>query len=218
MGFALFIMQDELLKERERIMEAATVTDFELAREAAVGDQVAFETLYRRHCRKVYSLCLRMLANQTDAEDVTQDVFVRVYRKISTFQGDAAFTTWLYRLTVNSVLMYLRKKRRRQWEQSTDDEVLQSLADGSVLSRQHEISMIDRIALEQAIAQLPTGYRNVLVLHDVEGFEHEGVGQMLGISAGTSKSQLHKARMKLRKLLLAKRRATQPVPTKTYAY
>ena len=199
-------------------MEAATVTDFQLARAAAAGDQSAFEALYQQHHRKVYSLCLRMLANQTDAEDVTQEVFVQVYRKISTFQGESAFTTWLYRLTVNSVLMYLRKKRRRQWEQPADDEVLQSLAEESALPRQHEISIIDRIALEQAIAQLPTGYRTVLVLHDVEGFEHEEIGQMLGITAGTSKSQLHKARMRMRKLLLAKRRVTQPVPTKACAF
>ena len=199
-------------------MQAATMTDFELARAAAAGDQLAFEKLYQQHHRKVYSLCLRMLGNQTDAEDVTQDVFIQVYRKINTFQGESAFTTWLYRLTVNSVLMYLRKKSRKHREESTEDEMLQNWAESRALSHRHEISMIDRIALEQAIAQLPTGYRHVLVLHDLEGFEHEEIGRMLGIAVGTSKSQLHKARMKLRKLLLAKRRAKQPVATRVQAY
>jgi RNA polymerase sigma-70 factor (ECF subfamily) len=195
--------------------EIMPISDFELA-QAAADDETAFERLYRAHARKVYSLCLRMLGNQTDAEDVTQDVFVRVYRKINTFQGESAFTTWLYRLAVNSALMFLRKKSRKHREESTDGEALRSLAEDHVLPRQHEVPMIDRIALEQAIAKLPTGYRTVLVLHDVEGFEHEEIGQMLGIAVGTSKSQLHKARMKLRKLLLAKRRAKQPMLTKTH--
>lgn len=199
-------------------METATMTDFELARAAATGDQLAFEKLYQQHHRKVYSLCLRMLGNQTDAEDVTQDVFIQVYRKINTFQGESAFTTWLYRLTVNCVLMFLRKKRRKHQEESTEDATLQNLAESRALSHQHEIPMIDRIALEQAIAKLPTGYRHVLVLHDVAGFEHEEIGRMMGITVGTSKSQLHKARMKLRKLLLAKRRAKQPMPMRAYAF
>ncbi|MBI3950078.1 MAG: sigma-70 family RNA polymerase sigma factor [Acidobacteria bacterium] len=196
-------------------MEAATLTDFQLARAAAAGDQAAFETLYRRHYRRVYSICLRMLRNQTEAEDATQDVFVQVYRKISTFHGDSAFTTWLYSLVVNTVLMYLRNKRRKYREQPTDDEALQGLAPHRALWHQHEIPLIDRLALEQAIARLPAGYRTVFVLHDVEGFGHEEISQILGISAGTSKSQLHKARIRLRELLLAKRRVTH---TKTYAY
>jgi RNA polymerase sigma-70 factor (ECF subfamily) len=197
---------------------ATTITDFDLVRSVVAGDQPAFETLYQRHHRKVYSLCLRMLGNQADAEDAMQDVFVQVYRRINTFQGESAFTTWLYRLTVNVVLMSLRKKSRKHREEPTEDEVLQSLADNAALSHSHQVPIIDRIALEQAIEQLPSGYRHVLVLHDMEGFEHEEIGQMLGITAGTSKSQLHKARMKLRKLLLAKRRMKQPIPTTAYAF
>lgn len=195
-----------------------TTTDFELARSIAGGDQAAFETLYQRHYRKVYSLCLRMLSNQADAEDVTQEVFVQIYRKIGSFHGESAFTTWLYRLTVNAVLMSIRKRNRKHREQSTEDEVLHNLVDSKAVSRPHEFPMVDRIALEQAIGQLPLGYRKVLVLHDVEGFEHEEIGEILGITAGTSKSQLHKARMKLRKLLLSKRRVKQPMPAGAFAF
>jgi RNA polymerase sigma-70 factor (ECF subfamily) len=183
------------------------ISDFELAQATAAGDEMAFEQIYRAHARKVYSLCLRMLGNPTEAEDVTQDVFVKLYRKIGTFQGDAALSTWLYRLTVNTVLMHLRRQQRKQKEQPMEGDSLQSLAEDRSLNRRAEVSLIDRIALERAIAQLPTGYRAVLVLHDVEGYEHEEIARMLGIRVGTSKSQLHKARLKMRKLLLAKPRA-----------
>jgi len=187
------------------------ISDLELAQASAAGDEVAFEKIYRAHFRKVYSLCLRMLGNPTDAEDVSQDVFVQLYRKIGGFQGDSALSTWLYRLTVNTVLMHLRHKQRKQKEEPTEDESLQGLADLSRLDRRDEVSLIDRITLERAIAQLPSGYRHVLVLHDIEGYEHEEIGRMLGISAGTSKSQLHKARLKLRKVLLAKHPAKHPI-------
>jgi len=115
-------------------------------------------------------------------------------------------------------MMYLRKKRRRRREQPTEDGVLESFAEAQALWCQNEIPMIDRIALKQAIAQLPTGYHRVLLLHDLEGFGHEEIGQLLGISAGTSKSQLHMARARLKKLLLAPCPATDPALTKTYAY
>lgn len=194
------------------IMEATIpLTDFELAQASAAGDEMAFETIYRTHFRRVYSLCLRMLGNPTDAEDVTQDVFIQLYRKIGSFQGDSALSTWLYRMTVNTVLMYLRHKQRKHKEQAVEDESLQSLAEVDQFKHRDEVSLTDRIALERAIAQLPAGYRSVLVLHDIEGYEHEEIGQMLGISVGTSKSQLHKARLKLRKLILGKRREKQPI-------
>lgn len=185
-------------------MEATMpLSDFELAQASAAGDEMAFETIYRIHFRRVYSLCLRMLGNPTDAEDVTQDVFVQLYRKIGSFQGDSALSTWLYRMTVNTVLMHLRHEQRKHKEQAVEDESLQSLAEVDPFAHHDEVSLTDRIALERAIAQLPVGYRSVLVLHDIEGYEHEEIGQMLGISVGTSKSQLHKARLKLRKLLLS---------------
>jgi RNA polymerase sigma-70 factor (ECF subfamily) len=197
------------------IAETILRSDFELAQASAAGDEAAFERLYRAHVRKVYAICLRMLGNPTEAEDVTQDVFIRVYRKIRTFRGTSAFSTWLYRLTVNSVLMYVRNKRRNYREQSTHDEALEGSAQGWAHPRRYDLPLIDRLALEQAIAQLPDGYRRVLVLHDVEGFEHEEISRMLSIAVGTSKSQLHKARERLRQLLLAKGRVKQPGPTKS---
>lgn len=175
------------------------LTDLELAQASAAGEISAFEELYRRYQQKVYSLCWRMLGNVPDVEDVTQEVFIQLYRKIGTFKGAATLSTWLYRLTVNTVLMHLRTNRRKQREQLADDEEMEQAtvafrprADGSI---------INRIDLERAIRRLPPGYRAVFLLHDVEGYEHEEIAHILGIAVGTTKSQLHKARLRLRKLL-----------------
>jgi len=175
-------------------------SDYELAQAAASGRSEAFEELYQRHYRRVYSLCLRMLANPTEAEDLTQEVFVQLYRKIGSFRGESAFTTWLHRMTVNQVLMHFRK-RGVKLEQTTDegDELLNVVQSGT--ERPQAMPVVDRIGLDRAIAQLSPGYRSVFVLHDVEGYEHEEVATLLGISVGTSKSQLHKARLRLRSLL-----------------
>jgi RNA polymerase sigma-70 factor (ECF subfamily) len=173
---------------------ADSCTDLELAAQSAAGDVAAFERLYELHRRRVYSLCVRMLGNATDAEDVMQEVFLQVYRKIGTFRGEAAFTTWLYRLVVNQVLMHWRKRGIRPEETAAE-------GDASDVARSRPLPMVDRIALEQAIRRLPPGYRMVFLLHDVEGYEHEEIAAMLGCSVGTSKSQLHKARLKLRRLL-----------------
>ncbi len=178
------------------------VADFELARVAANGDMAAFEEIYKRHHRRVYSICLRMLQNASEAEDLTQDVFIQLYRKIGSFRGDSAFTTWLHRMTVNQVLMHFRK-RTVKYEKVTDEgETPDQIVSGTVNPLKMQI--VDKIALENAIGQLPDGYKNVFVLHDVEGFEHEEVARILGCSVGTSKSQLHKARLKLQKLLKKK--------------
>ncbi len=184
-------------------METMTmpISDLKLARASAAGDETAFERIYQEHARKVYSLCLRMLRNPTEAEDVTQEVFLQLYRKIGTFQGASTLSTWLHRLTVNTVLMYIRHKQRKAREEFVENELLQMSIDSRQFERRDESSHIDRIALERAIAQLPTGYRHVLVLHDVEGYEHSEIAERLGIHVGTSKSQLHKARMKLREVL-----------------
>lgn len=184
------------------IANTVASTDFQLTQKAAMGDMVAFEEIYQRHHRRVYSICLRMLQNAYEAEDLTQDVFIQLYRKIGSFRGDSAFTTWLHRMTVNQVLMHFRK-RNVKYEKVTDegetpDQVVNGTADPE------RMRVVDKIALENAIEQLPTGYKNVFVLHDVEGFEHEEVARILGCSVGTSKSQLHKARLKLRKLLKKK--------------
>ncbi len=175
------------------------ISDHSLARKAAGGDVQAFEELYARHNRRVYSLCLRMTGNAAEAEDLAQESFIQLFRKIGSFRGDSAFTTWLHRLTVNQVLMHFRKKSVRA-EKTTDEgetpvQVVRGTEDPA------RMPVIDRIALDRAIAQLPPGYRMVFVLHDVEGHEHEEIARMLGVAVGTSKSQLHKARMKLRGLL-----------------
>lgn len=180
----------------------ASTTDRNLAQLAAGGDMAAFEEIYQRHHRRVYSICLRMLQNAYEAEDLTQDVFIQLYRKIGSFRGDSAFTTWLHRMTVNQVLMHFRK-RNVKYEKTTEegetpDQIVTGTADPD------RMRVVDKIALENAIGQLPDGYKNVFLLHDVEGYEHEEVARILGCSVGTSKSQLHKARLKLRKLLKKK--------------
>jgi RNA polymerase sigma-70 factor, ECF subfamily len=177
-------------------------TDLELVRAAAAGDSRAFEKLYELHYRRVYSLCLRMLGNPAQAEDLTQDIFLQVYRKLGSFRGDSAFTTWLHRLTVNQVLMHFRK-RGVKMEQTTEEGDFTDVVD-TPLQSTRRASLIDRLALDQAIAELPPGYRTVFVLHDVEGYEHGEIAKLLGVSVGTSKSQLHKARMRLRDLLSKK--------------
>ena len=185
-----------------------TEKDFSLTQKAAAGSVAAFEMLYSRYHRRTYSLCLRMTSNATEAEDLTQEVFIQLYRKIGSFRGDSAFTTWLHRLTVNQVLMHFRR-RGVQSEKTTDDgEMPEQIVNGT--ENQNRMPIIDRIALDKAIAQLPNGYRTVFVLHDVEGFEHEEIARMLKLSVGTSKSQLHKARLKLRGLL---RKQNEPAQT-----
>ena len=186
----------------EAKLDVKTAKDFELTQAAANGNMTAFEEVYSRHHRRVYSICLRMLQNATEAEDLTQDVFIQLHRKIGSFRGDSAFTTWLHRLTVNQVLMHFRK-RNVKFEKTTEEgETPVQIVPGT--ENQSKMPVVDKIAIEHAIEQLPNGYRNVFMLHDVEGYEHEEVARILGCSVGTSKSQLHKARLKLRKLLQRK--------------
>jgi RNA polymerase sigma-70 factor (ECF subfamily) len=180
-------------------LELSKISDLMLAQKSADGSMEAFEELYRRHSRRVYSLCLRMTANVEKAEDLAQDVFVHLFRKIGSFRGQSAFTTWLHRVTVNQVLMHFRK-RSVKTELTTDDgETPVQIEVGT--SDPNAMPIIDRIALDKAIEQLPPGYKSVFILHDIEGHEHTEVAKILGCSVGTSKSQLHKARMKLRGLL-----------------
>ena len=174
-------------------------TDFELAQRSAAGDISAFEELYERHHRRVFSLCLRMTANTSEAEDLAQEAFIQLFRKIGSFRGESAFTTWLHRLTVNQVLMHFRKKGVKMEHTTDDGETPTQIVAGT---EDHlRMPVVDRIALDKAIQRLPPGYRTVFILHDVEGHEHEEIARLLGCSVGTSKSQLHKARMKLRQLL-----------------
>lgn len=181
---------------------SSAASDLDLTQAAARGEMDAFEALYERYYRRVYSLCLRMVANVTEAEDLTQEVFIQLLRKLGSFRGESAFTTWLHRLTVNHVLMHFRKRGVRLEKTMDEGEVPEQIEVGS--ERPQSMPVIDRIALDKAIAELPPGYRSVFVLHDVEGYEHEEVANLLGVSVGTSKSQLHKARMRLRTLLTKK--------------
>ena len=179
--------------------EPAPLSDYALAVAAGAGDMDAFEELYNRHNRRVYSLCLRMTQNPTEAEDLAQEAFIQLFRKIGSFRGDSAFTTWLHRLTVNQCLMHFRKKSVKVERTTEEGETPVQIVLGT--KDPNSMPVLDRIALDNALSQLPPGYRTVFVLHDIEGHEHEEIARMLGVAVGTSKSQLHKARMKLRKLL-----------------
>ncbi|MGI4755543.1 MAG: RNA polymerase sigma factor [Janthinobacterium lividum] len=167
------------------------------------GDPDAFSKLYALHKRRVYTLCLRMLGNVSEAEDMTQEAFLHLYRKLGSFRGESAFSTWLHRLTVNLVLMHLRKKGLQLV--SLEETINPSEEDAPKRdfgSRDPRLSgSVDRVALERAVSTLPPGYRLVFVLHDVEGYEHNEIAGMLECSTGNSKSQLHKARLKLREIL-----------------
>jgi RNA polymerase sigma-70 factor, ECF subfamily len=178
----------------------------ELIERAKQGDAQAFQALYDKHRRRVYSLCLRMTANTAEAEDLTQEAFLQLYRKIGTFRGESAFSTWLHRLSVNVVLMQLRKKSLpvvslEETTQGEDDTPKKDFgAEDLALA-----GSIDRLQLQKAVDDLPPGYRTIFVLHDVEGYEHNEIATIVGCSIGNSKSQLHKARMKLRDLLKMQR-------------
>jgi RNA polymerase sigma-70 factor (ECF subfamily) len=177
----------------------AQTSDYALTQAAAGGEMAAFERIYQRHHRRVYSLCLRMTQNPPEAEDLTQEVFIQLFRKIGSFRGESAFTTWLHRLTVNQVLMHFRKRSVKDEKTTEEGDTPEQIVPGT--EHYDRMPVVDRIALDKAISQLPRGYRTIFVLHDVEGYEHEEIAKMLGLSIGTSKSQLHKARRKLRDLL-----------------
>jgi RNA polymerase sigma-70 factor, ECF subfamily len=184
---------------RDKLNEAEAIE------RAQAGDPTVYEYLYRLHSRRVYALCLRMVRDTAEAEDLTQEAFLLLFRKIHTFRGESAFSTWLHRLAVNLVLMRLRKKSLpvvsieaildpdnesappRSLELGTPDLILEG--------------MIDRINLERSIQQLPAGFRKVFVLHDIQGYRHREIANLLGRSVGDSKSQLHKARKRLRESL-----------------
>jgi len=134
-----------------------------------------------------------------EAEDLAQEAFIQLFRKIGSFRGDSAFTTWLHRLTVNQVLMHFRKRSVKLERTTEEGETPVQIVRGT--ENPNRMTVLDRISLDKAMGQLPPGYRTVFILHDIEGHEHEEIAQMLGVAVGTSKSQLHKARMKLRALL-----------------
>lgn len=178
--------------------------NFDLVKRAQKGDADAFATLFHTHKTRVYSLCLRMTNNAAEAEDLAQDAFLQVFRKLSTFRGDSALSTWLYRIAVNTVLMHFRRKS--PCRVSLDELHNDSDGDKSVRreygSRDGRLeTSVTRVALARAISELPEGYRAIFLLHEVEGHQHREIAKLLGCSVGTSKSQLHKAKLRIRELL-----------------
>src|SRR5215471_13426797 len=169
------------------------------------GDPEFFKILYDLHRRRVFNLCLRMIQDWSRAEELTQDTFLQVYRRINTFRGDSAFTTWLHRIAVNIVLMHLRQNRARLHEISgalpSDEEQPSPILERLGTPDGRLSSALDRVSLEHAISHLPEGYRLIFVLHDIEGYEHHEIADLLGCSVGNTKSQLHKARLKIRRYL-----------------
>jgi RNA polymerase sigma-70 factor (ECF subfamily) len=184
-------------------LQGDKLTEAEAIARAKQGDATAFKVLYDLHKRRVYSLCLRMTQNTATAEDLTQEAFLQLFRKIGTFRGESAFSTWLHRMSVNVVLMQLRKKNLPivPIDDTTegDEEGTNRKEPGAPDERL--TGSIDRLRLQRAVDELPPGYRTIFVLHDVEGYEHNEIAEMVGCSIGNSKSQLHKARLKLRELL-----------------
>jgi len=180
------------------------LTEAEAIRLAQAGDAVAFEFLYELHSRRVYALCLRMVSNPSDAEDLMQEAFLQLFRKIGTFRSESAFSTWLHRMTVNVVLMRLRKKSLpvASLEEATEPDEDGGGPRKDIGAPDLRLSgAVDRVNLERSIDRLPPGYRTVFVLHDVQGYEHNEIAGIMGCSVGNSKSQLHKARTRLRDLL-----------------
>lgn len=188
----------------EEEIESSDVSEKETVRLAQEGDAAAFEQLYRRHCGLVYALCLRIVKNDTNAEDLTQEAFLMLFRKIHTFRGESKFSTWLHRLTVNVVLMRLRKKRCAEVPLDATSELGDENSGPLIELGGPDLRLsgvVDHMNLSRAIEQLPDGYRRMFVLHDVEGYEHHEIARILGCTMGNSKSELHKARVRLRELL-----------------
>jgi RNA polymerase sigma-70 factor (ECF subfamily) len=202
-------------KERQALLEPSNgpeqsrqngieLSESEAIRGSQRGEEDAFERIYQLHCRRVYALCLRMTENRAEAEDLTQEVFLTVFRKIQTFRGESAFSTWLHRITVNLVLMRLRKKTLLESSLEKTNEL-----DGDRGGPRGELrgpdlrlaGFIDRVNLQRAIKQLTPSHRLVVELHDVQGYKHREIAQIMDWSIGNSKAQLHRARRRLRELL-----------------
>jgi RNA polymerase sigma-70 factor, ECF subfamily len=185
-----------------------TESERSLVQRAQNGDEQAFATLFQTHKKRVYSVCLLMTKDIADAEDLTQEAFLQVFRSVGSFRGDSAFSTWLYRVAVNTVLMKLRRRK------SPSIVSLDEPASSESPSLRRDVGKadprlsgaIDRITLRRAMQDLPEGCRQIFALHEVEGYQHHEIAKMLDCSVGNSKSQLHKAKMKLRDLLFPKRR------------
>ncbi|HET6178997.1 MAG TPA: sigma-70 family RNA polymerase sigma factor [Candidatus Sulfotelmatobacter sp.] len=214
-----------ILATEANAIPAATIkgrddSQINLVKRAQLGDEEAFATLFQQHKNRVYSVCLLMTKDVAEAEDLTQEAFLQVFRTVSSFRGDAAFSTWLYRVAVNTVLMKLRR-RKAPPTISLDEPVnpeSPSLRRDFGKSDPDLTGVVDRIALRRALQELPEGCRTIFALHEVEGYQHHEIAQLLDCSIGNSKSQLHKAKLKMRDLLFPKkkilrRRAPKNLPS-----
>jgi RNA polymerase sigma-70 factor (ECF subfamily) len=187
------------------------MAETEAIAQAKEGSAAAFEYLYKLHCKRVYNLCLRMIKNSAEAEDLAQQTFLQVFRRIGSFRGESGFSTWLHRVTVNTVLMYLRRRKPAEilfenYEHPGADDESPSEYGSNDISI---LGAVDRINLKRAIRKLPRGYKRLFLLYDVLGYKHREIGELLGCSTGSSKSQLHKARRRLRQLLQGKEEETE---------
>lgn len=178
-------------------MKKATAT-----KQLSDSDQQTFHQLYQKYHGGVYSICLRMTQNISEAEDLTQDVFVQLFRAIGSFRGESAFSTWLHRITVNCVLMQFRKRKTRQKLVRENGDLPTYVISG--IADPGQVRIVDRILLSEVVAKLPRGYREAIILHDIEGLDHDEIAERRGRSVGTSKSQLHKGRAMLRQLIASR--------------
>jgi RNA polymerase sigma-70 factor, ECF subfamily len=193
-----------MLREKAILSFSQANNDSMAVKAAQAGDVEAMTWIYEKYRRRIYNLCLRMLRDQADAEDLMQDVFVQLFRKISTFRGESAFSTWLHRLAVNMVLMDIRSRnsKRYSWvpieaHEDQDDSFHEQFGREDEDLR----SSLDRMTILDAMESLPPGYRMVFLLHDVHGYEHQEIAEILNCSVGNCKSQLHKARLKMRRII-----------------
>jgi len=183
---------------------ATTIKEIEIIRRAQSGDADAFADLFNRHKGRVYALCLRMTKNTAEAEDLMQEAFLHMFRRLAAFRLDSALSTWLYRVTINTILMHFRKKSLKQ---VSIDEPIGGEEQSSSKVREFPSAdvrlagCVDRVALDRALDELPNGSRQIFLLHEIEGYQHHEIAEFLGCSVGNSKSQLHKARQRIRELL-----------------
>lgn len=200
-----------------RRASASTLSESEAIRLAVAGDPAGVEYLYERYKSRIFEVCRRMVGNNDLAADIVQDTFVRAFHNIGTFRGRSRFSTWLYRIATNNVYMNARRAKARITEVSYDQS--DTLVPGKLDTMAGRNSgAFESIQLKRAIASLPAGYKVMFILHDIEGYQYAEIAEMLGCSVGNTKSQLHKARLKVRKLICgevkgSKRRANGPVPS-----
>jgi RNA polymerase sigma-70 factor (ECF subfamily) len=205
------------LRSNQKLPTQTKAGSDDVLAKAQAGDSDAFSRLYLQHRKRVFSICLRMVRDFSIAEDLTQETFLQLHRKLATFRGESVFTTWLHRMTVNIVLMRLRK---RVLPVVSLDGVLISVAPDEEIVRSFgardltQAGVVDRLAIERAVATLPPGYRAAYILHDVQGFQHREIADMQSCTMGTSKSQLHKARRALRSALSPQR--VKPIPRQVF--